>query len=180
MCHVGASTSTRSTLASPNTGSSASIFFLSCTSHAGLRFHQEHEAFSDIGSSSCAKGPVLARYMRCCLDTSVHSMLMIVYVTCRSTIVMIVASCKRASPATCCSAADQKQWAVVRASAQHSATQTRCVCFAKSAAQHIMVQLQGVRQGVSDLTMQAHLITAEHMCCAADSTLMSTLHCTLR
>ena len=30
MCQVGASTSTRSTLASPNTGSSASTFFLSC------------------------------------------------------------------------------------------------------------------------------------------------------
>jgi hypothetical protein len=73
-----------------------------------------------------------------------------------------------------------KDWAYVSPFAQHNATQACCVCFAKSAAQRILAQLQSVLQGVSDVTMQAHWITAEPMHCAADSTLISTIHCTLR
>ena len=59
----------------------------------------------------------------------------------------------------------------LHAIAQHNATQSCCVCAAKSAAQHILAQLQGVWQGVwqdvSNLTLQAQMLTAEHMRCAA-------------
>jgi len=77
MCHVGASTSTRSTLASPKTGSSASIFFLSCTSHMldwdHIRRMKPSATSAAAAAAAVPKLRVLARYMRCCLNTYASS-----------------------------------------------------------------------------------------------------------
>ena len=100
--------------------------------YAELASHQGAlSAITDISSissssssgakASCpAAGPALARRMRCCVDTHASSSQCVDYSIChmRKHIChccgIVVASCKSASPAACCSAAD-KHWAFVRA-----------------------------------------------------------------